>query len=87
MTHLRQHTAREAGVGSARLQVHNMSALTSVRYDPNSRTYGDRKRAEGERHSQAVIALARRRVNVLWALIRDGRPYEVAAPQPTGQSG
>lgn len=42
-----------------------MSALTSVRYDPNSRTFYDRKRAEGKRHTQAVIALARRRVNVL----------------------
>ncbi|MFE1902017.1 IS110 family transposase, partial [Streptomyces yangpuensis] len=36
----------------------------------------DRKRAEGKRHSQAVMALARRRVNVLWALLRDGRCYE-----------
>lgn len=50
-----------------------MSALTSVRYDPNSRLFYDRKRAEGKRHTQAVIALARRRVNVLWALIRDRR--------------
>ncbi|CAM5657215.1 Transposase OS=Streptomyces aurantiogriseus OX=66870 GN=GCM10010251_93720 PE=4 SV=1 [Streptomyces aurantiogriseus] len=61
-----------------------MSALTSVRYDPNSRAFYDRKRAEGKRHTQAVIALARRRVNVLWALIRDGRFYEVAPPKPIG---
>ncbi|MEV1084064.1 IS110 family transposase [Streptomyces sp. NPDC050211] len=61
-----------------------MSALMSVRYDPNSRTFYDRKRAEGKRHTQAVIALARRRVNVLWALIRDGRLYEVAPPRLTG---
>lgn len=59
-----------------------MSALTSVRYDPNSRTFYNRKRAEGKGHTQAVIALARRRVNVLWALIRD-RLYEVAPPEPT----
>jgi hypothetical protein len=61
-----------------------MSALMSVRHDPNSRTFYDRKRAEGKRHTQAVIALARRRINVLWALIRDRRLYEVTAPQPTG---
>lgn len=60
-----------------------VSALTSVRYDPNSRTFYDRKRAEGKRHTQAVIALARRRVNVLWALIRDRRLYEVAPSQAT----
>lgn len=60
-----------------------MSALTSVRYDPNSRTVYDRKRAEGKRHTQAVIALAPCRVNVLWALIRDQRLYEVAPPPAT----
>jgi transposase len=34
-----------------------------------------RKRAEGKGHHQAVIALARRRVNVLWAMLRDGETY------------
>lgn len=42
---------------------------------PASKAFYDRKRAEGKRHHQAVIALARRRVNVLWALMRDGQPY------------
>lgn len=36
--------------------------------------------AEGKRHTQAVLALARRRVNVLWALLRDRRTYELAPP-------
>ncbi|MFF9220766.1 IS110 family RNA-guided transposase [Streptomyces viridosporus] len=56
------------------------SALVSIRYDPNSRKFYDRKRAEGKRHVQAVLALARRRINVLWALIRDGRCYQVTPP-------
>lgn len=56
------------------------SALVSIRCDPNSRAFYDRKRAEGKRHVQAVLALARRRVNVLWALIRDGRCYQVTPP-------
>jgi hypothetical protein len=30
----------------------------------------DRKRREGKRHHQAVIALARRRVNVRWAVLQ-----------------
>ncbi|MET8957067.1 IS110 family transposase [Streptomyces sp. NPDC004393] len=59
------------------------SALVSIRCDPNSRQFYDRKRAEGKRHVQAVLALARRRVNVLWALIRDRRCYEVAPPAVT----
>lgn len=58
------------------------SALISIRCDPNSRTYYDRKRAEGKHHVQAVIALARRRLNVLWALIRDKRCYQITPPQP-----
>jgi hypothetical protein len=32
------------------------SALVSVRYDPNSRKFYDRKRAEGKKHIQAVLA-------------------------------
>ncbi|WP_405961187.1 IS110 family transposase [Streptomyces sp. NBC_00024] len=56
------------------------SALVSSWSDPNSKRFYDRKRAEGKSHVQAVLALARRRVNVLWALIRDRRCYQVAPP-------
>lgn len=42
-----------------------------------SRPFYDRKRAEGKRQeTQAALALARRRVNVLWALVRDSRCYK-----------
>jgi hypothetical protein len=43
-----------------------------------SRVYYDRKRADGKHHRQAILALARRRVDVLWALIRDHKPYQPA---------
>ncbi|WP_406227637.1 IS110 family transposase [Streptomyces anthocyanicus] len=56
------------------------SALFSIRRCEESRRFYDRKRAEGKRHTQAVLALARRRVNVLWALLRDGRCYELTPP-------
>ncbi|MFE2483146.1 IS110 family transposase [Streptomyces mirabilis] len=56
------------------------SALFSIRRCEESRQFYDRKRAEGKRHTQAVLALARRRVNVLWALLRDGRCYELTPP-------
>lgn len=59
------------------------SALLSIQFDPNSRAFYNRKREEGKRHVQAVLALARRRVNVLWALIRDGRCYQVTPPVTT----
>jgi transposase len=56
-----------------------LAALTAIRCDPASRAYYQRKRAEGKRHVQAVICLARRRTNVLWALLRDHRTWQ---PQP-----
>lgn len=55
-----------------------LSALVSIRADPASRIYYDRKRAEGKRHTQAVLALARRRLNVLWAMLRDHTAYQPA---------
>ncbi|MDO5745982.1 MAG: IS110 family transposase [Micrococcaceae bacterium] len=55
-----------------------LSAFASLKCkDQVSRTYYDRKRAEGKKHNQAVIALARRRCNVLFAMLRDGSIYEV----------
>ncbi|WP_327415308.1 IS110 family transposase [Streptomyces sp. NBC_01233] len=58
------------------------SALISIRNCDASRRFYERKRGEGKRHTQAVLALARRRVNVLWALIRDGRCYEHGLSAP-----
>ncbi|MGH1524141.1 IS110 family transposase [Leifsonia sp. L25] len=53
-----------------------VSAEVAARSHPESRAYYDRKRAEGKRHKQAVLALARRRINVIWALLRDGTTYQ-----------
>ncbi len=62
------------------LRVFFLSALVSIRCCPASRAYYDRKRAEGKKHTQAVLALARRRLNVLWAMLRDARTYHAAPP-------
>lgn len=56
-------------------RVFYQSAFASLR-TPHSRAFYERKRREGKRHHQAVIALARRRVNVLWAMLRDGTLFE-----------
>ncbi|MFI6527677.1 IS110 family RNA-guided transposase [Streptomyces uncialis] len=47
--------------------------------DPASRTYYDKKIAQGKHHTQALLCLARRRADVLFAMLRDGTLYE---PQP-----
>jgi transposase len=57
-------------------RVFYQSAFASLRSAPESRAFYDRKRAEGKRHTQALIALASRRVNVVWAMLRDGSEFE-----------
>ena len=52
-----------------------LAALSSLKNSPASRAFYDRKRAEGKSHKQALIALARRRMNVIWAMLRDHAPY------------
>lgn len=63
------------------MQVLYVSAMVAPCSCPVSRAFYERKRAEGKAHKQAIIALARRRLNVLWAPIRDGRAFELISPQ------
>lgn len=63
-------------------RVFYMAALSSLRADGPSRTFYDKKRGERLIHTQALLALARRLVDVLWALLRDGRLFTPTAPKP-----
>ena len=56
-----------------------LSAFASLRSDPVSQAYYQRKRDQGKRHNQAVLALAHRRILTLHAMIRNGTLYD---PQP-----
>lgn len=56
-----------------------LSAFASLR-DPASRTYYDRKRAEGKNHAAAIICLARRRCDVLYAMIKSNTHYQPKMP-------
>jgi transposase len=61
-------------------RVFYLAAQTSMlRAGPN-RDYYLKKREHGRTHSQAVIALARRRVDVLWALLRENRTWTTSPP-------
>ncbi len=57
-----------------------LAALSSLKSSPASREFYDRKRSEGKSHKQALIALARRRMNVIWAMLRDNTPYTEPVP-------
>jgi transposase len=57
-----------------------LAALSSLKNSPASRSFYERKRAEGKSHKQALIALARRRLNVLWAMLSDRTLYREPLP-------
>lgn len=57
------------------LRVWYMSSTTAIKVDERSRVYYDKKRTEGKSHTQAILSLSRRRVNVMWAMLRDNAPY------------
>lgn len=61
-------------------RVFYMAALSAIKPDGPSRTYYQRKRAEGKIHTQALIALARRLIDLVWALLRDNREFQPSKP-------
>jgi transposase len=65
------------------MRVFYLSAFVSIRCCTASKTFYDRKRSAGKTHQQALIALARRRINVLWAMLRDNRHYQATIPATT----
>lgn len=61
-------------------RVFYLSASAAMMREGPNRDYYLKKRGQGAGHIQALIALARRRVDVLWALLRDNRPFTIAPP-------
>jgi transposase len=57
-----------------------MMALSSLRAEGPSKAFYQRKRDENKLHTQALLALARRLVDVLWALLRDNRTWSPVPP-------
>ena len=51
------------------------SSFASIRFHKRSRQLYERKRKEGKRHNAAVVALTRRHLNVLFAMMRSGELY------------
>jgi transposase len=69
------NTASKSRRGNHRLKnAMFLAAFASLR-SPDSKAFYDRKRAEGKRHNAALICLARRRCNVILAMLRTHQPY------------
>lgn len=62
-------------------RVFYLSAQVAAMHEGPSRDFYLKKRSEGHNHVHALIALSRRRVDVLWALLRDNRPFQTVAPE------
>ncbi|MBP2180087.1 IS110 family transposase [Saccharothrix sp. AJ9571] len=75
-----EHPAR---TGNRKLKRAFFLAAFAALHDPASRTYYDRKRAEGKKHNAALICLARRRCDVLYAMLRTGTHYRHPEPAHT----
>jgi transposase len=58
-----------------------LAAFASLR-DPASKAFYDRKRTEGKRHNAALICLARRRCDVILAMLTTGQPYQPTRRHP-----
>ncbi|MBE1604025.1 transposase [Actinopolymorpha pittospori] len=61
-------------------RVFYLSASAAMMREGPNRAYYLKKRGQGLKHTQALIALARRRVDVLWALLRDNRVFQIDPP-------
>ncbi len=61
-------------------RVFYLAALSAIKPDGPSTSFYQRKRTEGKLHTQALIALARRLIDVIWALLRDGREFHPSPP-------
>jgi len=49
---------------------------------PQSRMYYDHKRAQGKAHNQAIRALGRHMVRVIWSMLKNDRDYELRGNTP-----
>src|SRR3954454_13055495 len=70
-----RYLKRAHGGNKALKRVFFQSAFCSLSH-PDSKAFYRRKRDERKTHHQAVLALARRRVDVLHAMLRNRTPYE-----------
>ena len=79
----RSASTRRARGGNHRLKnAMFIAAFVATQHDPDTRAYYLRKRAESKRHNTAVICVARRRPNIILAMLKTQTPYQPRQLQP-----
>ncbi len=58
-----------------------LAAFVASQHDPHARAYYQRKRAEGKKHNAAVICVARRRCDLILAMLKTATPYDASRHQ------
>lgn len=76
-----RYLKRPTGGNKALKRVFYQSAFCSLKTH-DSRAFYDRKRKEGKSRPQAIIALARRRINVLWAMLHNRCTFQTDFKKP-----
>jgi len=73
-TSIKSETAARAGNRALKNALF-LSAFASLQHDPAARAFYDAKRAAGKKHNTTIIALARKRLKIMYAIMRDNTPY------------
>ena len=58
-----------------------LAAFVASQHDPTARSYYQRKRSEGKHHNAAVICVARRRCDLILAMLKNQTPYNPQHPK------
>ena len=53
-----------------------LAAFVATQHDPNAKAYYERKRAEGKGHNAAIICVARRRCDLIHAMLTTSQAYD-----------
>ena len=81
------NTTRKSRGGNHRLKnAMFQAAFVAAQHDPNARAYYQQKRAEGKRHNAAVICVARKRCDIILAMLKTQTPYQPTQHQPLPQA-
>lgn len=79
-----QHNSKRPRQVNRRAKAAMMTAVARhLEQVTQSRAYYERKRVQGKTHNQAVRALGRHLVRVMWSMIKQGREYELHDARPS----
>ncbi len=48
-----------------------------IDYTPGAKKYYNKKRMEGKKHNQAIRALGRRMIRIIWSMLKNKRDYRI----------